>query len=483
MMAASLSWPRWSIRAFILALSTAAFVACGGGDNSPTTSVKTVVDTITFGAPAFTVVPGGRFTATASLAGNQMSGTAFTWESNNSAVAQAGSGGLLIAVAPGTATVTAHRGTAIGSYIVHVADSLHLSDFQFPLPQSVSTSTVFDHDLPIGFTDANGYSLSYWGEKLQSTDLGHNGYDWPVPTGTPVTAAAAGVVVFAQLESPFACPLLANAIVAGNAVTIAHGMADGRTFETQYAHLSRIDVEYGQRVLAGQQIGLSGTTGCSTGPHLHFSVLRGGPGDPGLPIAIDPHGWRGLGTDPWAADSRGAVSELIWADSVAPIYRELKLSGVLASPTPVVMTLVHYMGVDDAHNPNNEYIDLAATPSHGDADLTGMVLRNGSGDRYSFPAGFHLAVGAAVRVYSGAGVNSATALYIGRTTPMWNNDLGCAELDLGSTELFQAQWGGGGSSCSNGGAVTVVAPPVPRDSPSPFAAELVRGRVPQTIRP
>lgn len=94
----------------------------------------------------------------------------------------------------------------------------------------------------------------------------HNGIDIGIPEGTPVNAAAAGTVVYA---APMG--------TAGNAIIIKH---DGGV-ETRYYHLLKINVQSGQTVEAGQQIALSGTTGRSTGPHLHFEVrVNGNPVDP-----------------------------------------------------------------------------------------------------------------------------------------------------------------------------------------------------------
>ena len=95
----------------------------------------------------------------------------------------------------------------------------------------------------------------------------HTGIDFPAPTGTPVAAAGAGEVTYAgQLKGGW-----------GLVVTIAHGSG----VRTMYAHLSRVDVELGQRVGAGARVGLVGATGQATGPHLHFEVrLRGAAIDP-----------------------------------------------------------------------------------------------------------------------------------------------------------------------------------------------------------
>ncbi|WP_055491237.1 transglycosylase family protein [Streptomyces sp. TP-A0356] len=88
----------------------------------------------------------------------------------------------------------------------------------------------------------------------------HTGVDFPVPTGTSVKAVAPGQVVSAGWGGSF-----------GYQVVIRH--TDGRY--TQYAHLSAISVQDGQSVGAGQRIGRSGSTGNSTGPHLHFEVRTG----------------------------------------------------------------------------------------------------------------------------------------------------------------------------------------------------------------
>ncbi|MGW2615570.1 M23 family metallopeptidase [Streptomyces sp. NPDC001500] len=85
----------------------------------------------------------------------------------------------------------------------------------------------------------------------------HTGQDFAVESGTPVYAVGSGVVRITTCGDGF-----------GNQVLIRHG--DG--YFTQYAHLSRIDVRRGQRVTAGQRVGLSGATGNVTGPHLHFEV-------------------------------------------------------------------------------------------------------------------------------------------------------------------------------------------------------------------
>ncbi|MFI0966192.1 M23 family metallopeptidase [Streptomyces sp. NPDC021080] len=90
----------------------------------------------------------------------------------------------------------------------------------------------------------------------------HSGQDFAVPQGTNVMAAHGGTVVKAGPNGAGDGPAY------GNAVVIKH--ADGRY--SQYAHLSRIDVRVGQTVSTGQHIALSGNTGNSSGPHLHFEI-------------------------------------------------------------------------------------------------------------------------------------------------------------------------------------------------------------------
>ncbi|MFI8824610.1 M23 family metallopeptidase [Streptomyces sp. NPDC053431] len=90
----------------------------------------------------------------------------------------------------------------------------------------------------------------------------HSGQDFAVPVGTPVKAAASGTVVKAGPYGGGDGPAY------GNAIVIKH--ANG-TY-SQYAHLSKIKVSIGQKVAVGQQIALSGNTGNSSGPHLHFEI-------------------------------------------------------------------------------------------------------------------------------------------------------------------------------------------------------------------
>ncbi len=87
----------------------------------------------------------------------------------------------------------------------------------------------------------------------------HGGLDIATNVGTPVKAAASGVIIFAGRNQGF-----------GNEIIIYHGFG----FTTVYGHLNKINVTVGQEVAKGDLIGESGNTGYSTGPHLHFEVIQ-----------------------------------------------------------------------------------------------------------------------------------------------------------------------------------------------------------------
>jgi murein DD-endopeptidase MepM/ murein hydrolase activator NlpD len=94
----------------------------------------------------------------------------------------------------------------------------------------------------------------------------HNGLDIVAPVNTPVRASMDGRVAETGYSSIF-----------GNFVIMTHA----GSYQTLYAHLIRIDVKVGQVLRQGSSVGLLGSTGDSTGPHLHFGVFKGGtPTDP-----------------------------------------------------------------------------------------------------------------------------------------------------------------------------------------------------------
>ncbi|MFP3986720.1 peptidoglycan DD-metalloendopeptidase family protein [Streptomyces sp. E11-3] len=113
-----------------------------------------------------------------------------------------------------------------------------------------------------GFTApvAGGVSTQYRASGAMWSSGYHTGTDFAAPSGTPIKAVGAGTVVSAGWSGSY-----------GNEVVIRH--ADGHY--SQYAHMSSLGVSAGQSVSGGQQIGLVGSTGNSTGPHLHFEIRTG----------------------------------------------------------------------------------------------------------------------------------------------------------------------------------------------------------------
>jgi murein DD-endopeptidase MepM/ murein hydrolase activator NlpD len=121
----------------------------------------------------------------------------------------------------------------------------------------------------------SGYTYSRFHPVLK-TNTPHRAIDYAAPTGTPIYAVADGTVTFAGWSGGY-----------GNFIKIRHNS----TYGTNYAHLSRFAVASGDRVRQGQTIGYVGSTGFSTGPHLHYEMTVNGqlvnPNDVDLP-AGDP---------------------------------------------------------------------------------------------------------------------------------------------------------------------------------------------------
>ena len=118
--------------------------------------------------------------------------------------------------------------------------------------------------VPVAGRPSSGYGLRT--DPIHGGTINHPGFDLAAIAGTPVSAAAAVTITHAGPAGTY-----------GNLVTVRHENG----FETRYAHLSAVDVQVGDRVAAGQDVGKVCTTGYSTGPHLHFEVRQDGQ-------AIDP---------------------------------------------------------------------------------------------------------------------------------------------------------------------------------------------------
>ncbi|MDQ7079893.1 MAG: DUF5930 domain-containing protein [Paracoccaceae bacterium] len=119
--------------------------------------------------------------------------------------------------------------------------------------------------LPLGLPVRNAYRVtSPFGIRVHPVTHKrrmHEGYDMAAPYGTPVYATGEGVVTFAGWAGGY-----------GRLIKIRHSNG----FETRYGHLKKIRVKKGQRVSRGQRIGDMGSSGRSTGPHVHYEVRLGG---------------------------------------------------------------------------------------------------------------------------------------------------------------------------------------------------------------
>jgi murein DD-endopeptidase MepM/ murein hydrolase activator NlpD len=145
----------------------------------------------------------------------------------------------------------------------------------YPIPWSIAPHDHFYFNRPIATDEVNWPLPSYrYGGVFFAPDQPHTGVDFRVPEGTPVLAAASGQVIwvgygllygYEDEEDPY-----------GLAIAIEHDFGyNNKRLYTLYAHLSEISVVKGQRVETGEMLGLSGNTGFTTAPHLHFEVRLG----------------------------------------------------------------------------------------------------------------------------------------------------------------------------------------------------------------
>jgi murein DD-endopeptidase MepM/ murein hydrolase activator NlpD len=113
---------------------------------------------------------------------------------------------------------------------------------------------------PVAFSrKTSGFAVRL--HPIFQTRRAHLGVDYAAPTGTPAQTVGEGTVEFAGVQGGY-----------GNTVIVNHG----GNHSTVYAHLSKIQVRQGQAVSKGQVVGLVGSTGWSTGPHLHFEFRVNG---------------------------------------------------------------------------------------------------------------------------------------------------------------------------------------------------------------
>jgi murein DD-endopeptidase MepM/ murein hydrolase activator NlpD len=168
---------------------------------------------------------------------------------------------------------TAERGTYFRTLTrIYGASTDHHVPAQIePMPQDeVATFHQMETHMPV----ATARVTSEFGHRPNPLGKGHvfhRGIDLAAPVGTPVYAVAAGTIVKAARDRSY-----------GNVVVINHHNG----YKTLYAHNSKLQVKLGEKVKAGQLIAKVGSTGHSTGPHLHFEIHRSGQRvDPGPYLA------------------------------------------------------------------------------------------------------------------------------------------------------------------------------------------------------
>lgn len=167
--------------------------------------------------------------------------------------AKPGQGGPYIP-APMSATELQQEIERLAAAVDRRADDLAFMEFK--LLEKRVEERLMPTTLPVK-NAVFGSGFGYRNDPFAGLRSRHDGLDFSAPTGTPVVAAADGVVLTASWHPEF-----------GNMIDIDHG--DG--LQSRYAHLSQLDVAESKIVRRGEKIGEVGSTGRSTGPHLHFEV-------------------------------------------------------------------------------------------------------------------------------------------------------------------------------------------------------------------
>lgn len=142
-----------------------------------------------------------------------------------------------------------------------ILSTVEISTFYEEYLKTINNSLAY---IPLGMpfsgriTSSFGHRSNPFGGYSVET---HRGMDIKGPTGAPVKSMAKGKVIFSGRKGGY-----------GNCIILEHGSG----FQTLYGHLSKIMVKRGQKIEIGQQIGNIGSTGRSTGPHLHYEVHQHG---------------------------------------------------------------------------------------------------------------------------------------------------------------------------------------------------------------
>ncbi len=176
---------------------------------------------------------------------------------------------------PATSTLAPFPEEALESSFDHFDSGAVLAAIS-NAPLALLPKDHFYFSYPISISEAGRRipSSRYGNDQKAENGAGHTGLDIGLDIGTSILAAAEGKVIFSgyglltdydNLEDPY-----------GLAIVIRHDFGhEGQPLYSTYSHLSVSQVELGQRVERGEQIGRSGDTGFSSGPHLHFEVRLG----------------------------------------------------------------------------------------------------------------------------------------------------------------------------------------------------------------
>jgi murein DD-endopeptidase MepM/ murein hydrolase activator NlpD len=155
--------------------------------------------------------------------------------------------------------------TDLSGMLDELADQIKDRERQLSVLESlISTRNLSQQIVPRGRPVAQGWISSYFGHRADpftGRKAFHRGIDFAGPAGAQVISVAAGVVTYTKERFGY-----------GKTVEINHGNG----YVTRYAHNQRVLVAVGDTVQKGQPIALIGSTGRSTGPHLHFEVLKQG---------------------------------------------------------------------------------------------------------------------------------------------------------------------------------------------------------------
>jgi murein DD-endopeptidase MepM/ murein hydrolase activator NlpD len=167
---------------------------------------------------------------------------------------------------PGDATIVENSDQgALENAISKLGLELGYREYQlFVLEEILRSRNLHEEVHPAGLPVIKGWVSSYYGYRNNPFDSGrelHKGLDIAAKEGTEIVAVAGGVITWSDRRFGY-----------GNMVEINHGNG----YSTRYGHCSALLVKEGEAVKKGQVVALMGSTGRSTGPHVHFEVLKEG---------------------------------------------------------------------------------------------------------------------------------------------------------------------------------------------------------------